>query len=130
MKGKGKIGLFILIAALAWPAIGQSPATGFSKLAAVSSGTTYVDSTCPDGTTCYYQVFALDSNGVASSAGVPSALPPASFQGTQDYVTGVIPSAGTHSVTLSWTANTGDVSYVVYRYTPPLAPGGFTAVVN
>jgi hypothetical protein len=142
-KHLGKFWLLIPVALLLGiiPLFSQSPATGFVKLAAVSTSATcptgfaagsfcYVDTTCPNGVTCYYQVFALDANGVSSSAAVPTTLPVTSFQGTQDYVTAVIPSTGTNVTNLGWLPSTGDVSYVIYRYTPPLAPTGLQAVEN
>lgn len=126
---KGMVGLLILCLFLVFSLPAQAPPNGFSKLASITT-TTYTDVGCPDGTTCYYQVYALDANGIASPAAIPTTLPSLLFLGTQDYVTGIIPASGTHSVVLTWTASTGDVSYVVYRYTPPLAPVGLGAVVN
>jgi fibronectin type 3 domain-containing protein len=110
------------------PSYGQTPASGFIKLAAVT-GTSYTDTSCPDGGTCYYQVFALDANGVASPPATPTTTPPP-FLGTTAYTQSLVPATGTHTVTVSWVAATGDVSYVVYRYTPPLAPTGLGAVTN
>lgn len=102
-------------------------ASGFTKLTNVST-TTYTDSTCANQTTCYYQVTAVDSLGHES---------PASLCGTSQLCFGtnqavaVMPSSGTHTVSLSWTASsTTSVTYNVYRAIGPLAAGSLTATVN
>jgi fibronectin type 3 domain-containing protein len=115
---------------LFWPGKAQNAPGGFTLLKSGVTTTTYADTTCPDGVTCIYQVYAVDANGAFSAPAAPNTLPP-TFDGTQDYATVTIPISGTHTVTVSWTASaTSGVTYSVYRYTGPLAPGGLAAVSN
>lgn len=108
------------------PSFAQAPA-GFTKLANVST-TSYTDSTCADQTTCYYLVTALDSSG-HESPGAQCSSTQLCFSGNQ--AVAIMPSSGTHTVALSWTASgsTG-VTYNVYSHVGPLAPSSLGAVVN
>lgn len=104
----------------------QAP-SGFTKLANVTS-TTYSDSTCPNQTSCYYAVTAVDATGHES--------PSAQCAGTQlcfggNQAVAIMPSSGTHTVSLSWTASTSTgVTYNVYQHIGPFAPSGLSATVN
>jgi hypothetical protein len=101
--------------------------TGFTKLANVST-TTYADATCPNQSTCYYQVTALDSTGHESA--------PASCSATTlclggNQVVAQMPSSGTHAVNLSWTASTSaGTTYNVYQHVGPFPPSSVSAVVQ
>jgi len=100
-----------------WPVHAQG-AAGFTKIASVTTGTTYTDGTCPDGATCYYQVTAL--NGTLES-------------GPSNTVSAAIPATGTHTVTLNWKAATTGVtptSYNVYQGQAPVPPVVSPAVTN
>ena len=100
---------------------------GFTKVGNVST-TAFTDPACPNQSTCYYQVTALDSAGFESA--------PAACSSTQLCVGGNIavatmPSSGTHTVTLAWTASgTAGVTYNIYRHIGPLPAGGLGATVN
>jgi fibronectin type 3 domain-containing protein len=105
----------------------QGAPAGFTKLTTVTT-TTYTDSTCANQTTCYYYVTAVDSAG-HESAGAPCGTTQLCFGGNQ--AVAVMPSSGTHTVAVSWTASTTTgVSYNVYRAVGPLAPSSLGAVVN
>ena len=107
-------------------ALAQAPA-GFTKLANVSAAT-YTDATCANQTTCYYVVTAVDATGHESP---PSACGPAvlCFGGNQ--AVAVMPSSGTHTVLLTWTASpTAGVTYNVYEHTGPLTASNLNAVVQ
>src|SRR5258705_8189292 len=94
----------------------QAP-VGFTKLANVTV-LTYTDATCPNQTTCYYVVVAADSLGTESQPGAcgVNQLCVNTFEAVAQ-----MPSSGTHTVGLSWTASpsTG-VSYNVYSHIGPL----------
>jgi fibronectin type 3 domain-containing protein len=115
---------------LAVPAHAQA-APGFTKISSQQTGTSFVDGTCPLQSTCYYQVTSVDSAGHES---VPSACATAQlcFAGNQAVAT--MPSSGTHSVAVSWTAPTlpagTTVTYNLYRSIGPPAPSSVSAVVN
>jgi hypothetical protein len=80
------------------------------------STTTYTDSTPVDNTTYAYIVTANDYAGFSCSNLLLSIT---------------IPTTGTHTVALSWTASTtSGVTYSVFRAQVPLAPTGLSAVVN
>jgi hypothetical protein len=107
-------------------ASGQAPA-GFIKLGNVSA-TTYTDTGCPDLTTCYYIVKAVDSFGFESVA-APCATTALCLGGNQ--AVAQMPSSGAHSVVLSWTASTtAGVTYNVYVHVGPFAPSSINATVN
>lgn len=102
-------------------------APGFTKVTNVTT-TSYTDTSCGNQTTCYYQVTAVDAQGHES---VPAACASTvlCFGGNQVVV--VMPSSGTHSVALTWTASTTTgVTYNVYRAVGPLSATGLSLVIN
>ena len=120
------ITLAVFVVALSMVSSAQA-AAGFTKIGNVSV-LTYTDAACANQTTCYYQVTALDAQGHES---------PAALCGTSqlcfgtNQVVAVMPSSGTHSVTLNWTASTtAGVTYNIYRAVGPLPPSSASAVVN
>jgi hypothetical protein len=105
----------------------QAPA-GFTKIANVTSGVTYVDATCPDTITCYYVVTALDASGHESQPAA-CATGQTCINGIQ--AQGIMPNTGTHTVTLTWVASTSTgVSYNVYQHVGPFPASGLSLVVN
>jgi hypothetical protein len=77
--------------------------------------TSYIDTTVTDGTVYGYVVTAVDMAGSTCSNVIANAT---------------IPSTGTHTVTLSWTASTTvGVTYSVFRAPTPAAVV-LTVVVN
>lgn len=108
------IGLLFLILPAISAAQGPAPA-GFTKLATGISATSFTDTSCPDGTTCYYYVTAVDSIGAESVL--------------SNEAQGSVPSTGTHSVSLTWTASaTTGVTYNVYQHVGPLPATNLKAV--
>jgi len=100
---------------------------GFTLLKNVST-LTYTDSTCPDMTSCFYEVTALDSTGHESQP-APCASGQLCYNGNQ--AVAQMPSSGSHSVTLTWTASTTpSVTYNIYSHIGPLPPTGLGAIVN
>lgn len=123
--------IHLLLIALAFfflaPALPAQIPAGFTKLANVSA-TTYTDATCPDLTTCYYIVTAVDSTGHESSGAGCSAT--ALCLGGNQAVA-QMPSSGTHTVALSWTASTTTgVTYNVYSHVGPFPASALNATVN
>lgn len=123
--------LFIFLSLLFLSAISTvanaQAATGFTKVGNVTT-LTYVDSTCPDLSTCYYQVTALDAQGFESG---PAACAATQLCQNGNMAVAIMPSSGVHTVTLTWGASaTASVSYNVYRHIGPLSPSGLGAVVN
>jgi fibronectin type 3 domain-containing protein len=116
--------LFVLFSSLASAA---QAGAGFTKIANVTT-TTATDSTCPNQSTCYYQVTALDNTGHESA--------PASCGSTAlclggNQVVAQMPSSGTHTVTLTWTASTSTgVTYNVYQHIGPFPPSNLSPTVN
>jgi hypothetical protein len=109
------VGLLVI---LGLPHVKAQGSAGFTKIASVTTGTAYTDSTCPDGATCLYEVTAANAVGESAPDGP---------------VTAVIPATGTHTVALSWSAGTGGgtpTSYNVYQEQGTVPPVGFKAVVN
>lgn len=117
---------FIILISLCTFANGQA-STGFTKVSNVST-TSFGDTTCPNQSTCYYQVTTLDAQGFESQ--------PASCASTQLCVNGniaaaIMPSSGTHSVSLLWNASpTTGVTYNIYRHIGPLAASNLSTTVN
>jgi hypothetical protein len=119
------LSLFILLSGLILQA---QATTGFVLLKNVTA-LTYVDATCPDLSTCFYQVTSLDSSGHESA---PALCASGSLCYATNQVVAQMPSSGTHTVTLSWIAPTGPApaSYNVYQHIGPLPPSGLGAIVN
>lgn len=120
---------FLILALLLFPFLAKAQAipVGFTKLANVSA-TTYTDATCPDLTTCYYIVTAVDSTG-HESAGAACNTTTLCLGGNQ--AVAQMPSSGTHTVALSWTASTTTgVTYNVYSHIGPFPASNFSATVN
>lgn len=117
----------LLIAALlvATPVFAQAT-TGFTKVGNVTTPT-YVDSSCPLQSSCYYQVTAVDSLGFESQPAQCSTTV-LCFGGNQ--VVAIMPNSGTHTVTVSWLVSTGATSYNIYRHIGPLPPSSLSVVVN
>ena len=117
--------LFILM--LASLASSAQIATGFTKVANVTT-TSYTDSSCPNLSTCAYQVTSVDSSNFESA--------PAACASTQLCVGGneavaQMPSSGTHTVAVSWVASPASgVTYNVYRHVGPLPASAIATVVN
>lgn len=117
----------LLLILIGYPVFSRGQAdTGYTKVATGITVTTYTDTTCPDAATCDYEVTAVDSGGNEST--------PATATGstTIDFVAARIPVSGSHTVTLSWAAGSGDAAYNVYRriILPANPPTGLAAVVN
>lgn len=92
------------------------PLSSYVKIATnITTGTTFVDSNCPDAVTCFYVVTAVNAFGESQ----PSA------QGTA-----VVPPTGTHTVSLSWGAVANATGYNVYQGQAPKAPVLATPVIN
>ena len=121
-----KLGLVVLILLSAVPATAQAPA-GFTKLANVTA-LTYTDATCPNQTTCYYVVTAVDSLGAESQ---PAACATGQLCVNGNEPVAQLPSSGTHTVTLTWAASpTAGVTYNVYSHIGPLPAASVKATVN
>lgn len=89
-----------------------------TPIASGITGTTYVDSTTPNGSINYYVVVAVNATGQYSTC-TPIAGPE------------TIPGSGVHTVSLSWTASTtSGVTYSVFRAVAPNPPTSLTATVN
>lgn len=115
--------LFLLVAG-----ISSAQATaGFSKIG-TSSTTNFNDTTCPNQSTCYYQVTAVDSILAESS---PANCGTSSLCLGGNQVVAVMPSSGVHTVALTWTASTSSgVTYNIYRHIGPLPASNLNVVVN
>jgi hypothetical protein len=125
--GKLSTPLFLLLGLLLVPFSAAQASPGFTKLANVSA-TTYTDSACPDLTTCFYQVTALDATG-HESAGAACSSSALCLGGNQ--AVAMMPSSGTHTVTLNWAASTSTgVTYNVYVHVGPFPGSGLAATVN
>lgn len=118
----------LLALGLSSAASAQAPA-GYTKLnTALITATTFTDSGCPNLTSCYYVVTAVDSLGLESQ--------PASCSASQLCVGGnqalaQMPSSGTHTVMVAWVASTSTVSgYNVYVHRGPLPASSVTTTVN
>jgi fibronectin type 3 domain-containing protein len=118
--------LFGLLFLIATPLKAQAGA-GFTKISNVSV-LTYADTTCPDLSTCYYQVTALDAQGFESA---PAPCSTTVLCQGGNMAVAVMPSSGTHTNTLTWVASTSTaITYNVSRHIGPLAPSNLNAVVN
>ena len=104
----------------------QAPA-GFTKLANTSA-LTFTDAGCPNLTTCYYVVTAVDSAGFES---LPAACATNQLCVNGNIAVAQMPSSGTHTVALTWNASTTTgVTYNAYVHIGPFAPSGIGAKVN
>lgn len=89
---------------------------GYTKVNSTAvSATTFTTGTLTDGVAYNFEVTGVNSAGIES---LPSSI-----------VTLVIPNSGTHTVTLVWTAGTGDATFNVYDQqvasaNPPAALSG------
>jgi len=102
---------------------------GFTKLnTAIVTTLTFTDTACPNQTACYYYVTAVDSTG-AESNGAPCAAAQLCVNGNM--AVALMPSSGTHTVAVSWTASTSTVAgYNVYVHRGPLSGSNLAATVN
>jgi fibronectin type 3 domain-containing protein len=78
------------------------------------TGTIFTDTTVTNGTTYYYKVAAVNSEGVSTLSNEASATPEPP---TPSAPIGLTATAGNASVALSWTAADGNTSYNIYRGT-------------
>jgi len=118
------VGLSLLFVSLG----NAQAATGFTKVGNVST-LAYTDATCPNQSTCYYQVTAVDANGFESGPAACAGSPQLCVGGNE--AVAVMPSSGTHTVSLGWTASTSTgVTYNVYRHFRPLPASNLAATVN
>jgi hypothetical protein len=97
-------------------AIAAPPGNGWTQIASGLTTPTTTDTTCADGTTCYYAIAAVDQFGTAVD---------------MTFVTATIPATGSHTVTLTATASvTPGVTYSFFQGPPPSAPAGLAAAVK
>jgi hypothetical protein len=97
-------------------AIAPPPGNGWTQLTSGLATTTFTDTTCADASTCFYAVEAVDQFG-------------ASLDTT--FVSVVIPTTGTHTVKVSWTASaTPGATYTLFQGPSPSPAAGLAAVVN
>ncbi len=102
-------------------------AAGFIKIGNVTT-LTFSDTTCPLQSTCYYQVTAVDSSNFES---IPAACTSTQLCVGGNEAVAVMPSSGTHTVSISWVASTTTgVTYNIYRHIGPLPASGMSATVN
>lgn len=120
--------LFLLLCIVGAAVVCEAQAAnGFTKVSNVTV-TVYTDTTCPNLSTCGYQVTSLDANGFEST---PALCATGVLCFSTNIVVVTMPSSGAHSVNLSWTASTTPgVTYNVYRHIGPLPPSNLNAVVN
>ena len=83
-----------------------------NTIIASTSATNYADTAVTNGTTYYYVVSAIDSQGETDNSGQVSAIPSILAQPTN-----VVATAGNAQVALSWAAVVGATSYNVKRAT-------------
>jgi fibronectin type 3 domain-containing protein len=79
-----------------------------------SNVATYTDTTAANGTTYYYVVTAVNSNGESGDSNQASAMPTLPIPAAP---TGLTATPGNATVMLSWTASSGAASYNVKRST-------------
>jgi hypothetical protein len=122
-KAVGYLAIILFCSLLA----GAQAAPGFTKIGNITA-VTYVDSSCPDQISCYYQVTAVDATG-HESVGAACSSGSSCLNGNQ--VIAAMPNSGTHTVTLNWTASTSTgVSYNVYQHVGPFPASGLSSTVN
>jgi len=102
----------------------RTSTSGESTIAPSVTSPPYPDTTAINGTTYYYMVAAVNSAGTSAPSAEVSATPEPPPPAPP---TGLTATAGNASVTLSWTASTGAISYNVYRRT---STTGQTTIAN
>lgn len=109
--------------------LAQAAAPGYTKLnTSLVTSATFTDSSCPNQSSCYYQLTAVDAQNFES---VPAACDPSQLCVGGNQAVVVMPSSGTHTVTVKWIASTSAVTgYNVYRHIGPLAASGLSTTVN
>src|SRR5690348_15553712 len=102
-------------------------ATGFTKVANQTT-TSYVDTTCPNLSVCYYQVTSVDAQGFESQ---PAQCGATTLCLSGNIAIAVMPSSGTHTVTVSWIApSPTPASYNVYRHLGPSPSASVSITIN
>jgi fibronectin type 3 domain-containing protein len=86
--------------------------SGYTNIGS-SATTNFTDTTVINGTTYYYVVTALNTNGESGYSNEASATP----QAAPPAPTGLTATAGNSQVALTWNASTGATSYKIYRST-------------
>jgi len=86
---------------------------GTTALKTGIGGTSYSDTTTVNGTTYYYTVAAVNTNGTSAQSVEASATP----QTPPTFPHGLTATAGDGQITLAWTASAGTTSYNVLRGT-------------
>lgn len=119
----------LLLALFAMPQLAgaQAPA-GFTKIGNTTA-VTFTDANCPDLTSCYYVLTAVDSTGAESQ---PAACATNQLCMNGNEAVAQMPSSGVHTVTLAWVAptGTGPFTYNLYVHIGPLPASGFGATVK
>ena len=119
--------IYALLALMLSVSAQAQASAGFTKIGN-TSGLTFTDTSCQNLTTCFYQVTVLDAQGFESAPSTCAATVPCVGGNA---AMAIMPSSGTHTVTLTWTASTTTgVTYNVYRHVGPIAASGLNAVVN
>jgi hypothetical protein len=120
----------LLLALMAVPAKSQVlvPA-GFTKLnTALVTALTYTDTACPNQTSCYYYVTAVDAIGAESNG---AACAPTQLCVNGNMAVAQTPSSGTHTVVATWAASSSTVAgYNVYVHRGPLSGSNLAVTVN
>ena len=121
------LNLLLTVILLTGAALGQAPA-GFTKLnTSPITTTTYSDTGCPNLTSCYYVVTAVMPGG-QESVGAACSSTTLCYAGNQ--AVAVMPSSGTHTNALAWTASiVAGATYNVYRLIPG-PPSALGVTVN
>ncbi len=111
------LSLMVFSAAMARAQATSCNTQGATQIASGLTATNYTDTTVSSGANYGYVAVAENLAGISPCSNI---------------VTGVlIPSAGAHSVLLTWTASaTPGVTYAVFRAAAPSAPGNLSAIVN
>ena len=94
----------------------RSTTSGAETQIASQAGTSYSDNSVTNGTKYYYVVAAYNSYGTSADSSEVSATPQAGAT-IPAVPTGLVPTAGDTTVTLTWTASSGATSYHVKRST-------------